>query len=120
MGRVVVKRPDSTPGQSPEGMPEVTIRSIFPGADGMPEVFVVTRAPGFVGPVHSHSQDEVIYVLEGDMTVGDYSCPKGTAIFVERDTMYGPLRSGPRGVTFLNIRQVRAESKVQGRARPQV
>ena len=53
---------------------------------------------------HSHKETEVIYVLEGQISVGETPCPPGTLIFVERDTVYGPLTSGPDGVKFLIIR----------------
>jgi len=111
MGKVIIKR-ERDAGWAPiEGMPEVSRRFVFDGDDGVPEVFLVRRDKSFVGPVHSHSQDEVIYVLEGDVTVGEEHCPTGTVLFVEKDTMYGPLRSGPNGVTFLNIRQRKAGTK---------
>ena len=113
MGKVIIKREEDTGWVSPKGMPQVAQRFIFEGVHGVPEVFIVRREPGFVGPVHSHTQDEIIYILDGDVTVGDTHCPKGTALFIEKDTMYGPLKSGQNGTTFLNIRQVKAGTRVR-------
>lgn len=78
------------------------------GTDGTPEVFLVKQEAGLELPPHSHSQDEVIYVLEGLISVVDKQCPPGTVIFVKKDVVYGPLKAGPEGVKYLNIRPTRA------------
>ncbi len=115
MGKVVVKKEQDSAWEPIQGMPEVDRRFVFDGKEGMPEVFLIRRDASFVGPVHSHSQNEIIYILEGDVTVGEEHCPTGTVLYVEKDTMYGPLRSGPDGVTFLNIRPTMAGTSTQGR-----
>lgn len=78
------------------------------GTDDTPEVFLVKHEPGVTLPPHSHSQDEIIYVLEGQISVQDKPCPAGSVIFVKRNVVYGPLTAGPKGVKYLNIRPTKA------------
>ncbi len=53
---------------------------------------------------HSHNQPELMYVLAGEMTVGDRRCLPGTVLRIPANTVYGPLTAGPEGVRFLVIR----------------
>jgi len=55
------------------------------------------------GPAHSHSQDEVIYVLTGSITLGRRELPAGTSLCIAADSRY-LLGAGPRGYTYLNYR----------------
>ncbi len=74
----------------------------------MPQVFLVEHGANHVARAHSHTEDEVIFVLEGEMWVGDQHCPAGTAIYMEKDTVYGPLATKEKPVKFLNVRQRKA------------
>lgn len=67
------------------------------------------------GPPHSHSAHEVIYLLEGGVTMGAHRYGAGTALFIPRDVRYA-LSGGPDGYAFLNFR---AEASVQTYARDQ-
>jgi hypothetical protein len=51
--------------------------------------------PGIVLERHGHSSDHVIYVLEGELTVGEHQCPKGTLIVLEEGAAFGPLIAHP-------------------------
>ena len=112
MGKVIIKKQEDAGWTPIPGRPEVARRLVLSGENETPEVFLVHRGKSFVGPRHSHSEDEIIYILEGDVTVGNEHCPTGTVLFIQKDTPYGPLRSGPGGVTFLNIRQHKASTQV--------
>lgn len=68
-----------------------------------PWVNIISLDPGRVAPPHSHSQDEVIYIVDGELTMGDRVCGPGTVLFIERDTEYGFV-TGSEGVRFLNLR----------------
>ena len=46
---------------------------------------------------HGHKSDHLVYVLEGDLTVGDRHCPTGTLIVLEAGAAFGPLVAGERG-----------------------
>ena len=67
-------------------------------------VVVHTRYdPGLVIEKHSHLADEVIYVLEGELRVGERVCPAGTALVLERGTPFGPVIAGPRGAVLFEV-----------------
>jgi hypothetical protein len=44
-----------------------------------------------------------VYVLEGELTVGDVVCGPGTNIVLEHGAVFGPLEAGPNGVFLLEI-----------------
>lgn len=75
------------------------------------------RTFGYESPVHSHSQDELVYVLRGEVRVGSLTAGPGSSIFVAADQPY-QFRSGPEGFAFLNYR--RAGSRMTIRPTGQV
>jgi quercetin dioxygenase-like cupin family protein len=100
---------------------EVTV----PGASGSPSPFGVRRkilgdetqgpfvrlaeyAPGHEEPAHHHDADGVYYILRGEVQLGADRYGAGSLLFVERDTVYGPLKAGPEGFQFLLIRPMPA------------
>ena len=52
---------------------------------------------------HSHSQDEIIYVAAGSLTLGSRQVPVGSAIAVPADRKYG-FRGDDGGFVLLNYR----------------
>lgn len=68
-----------------------------------PERFVAhTRYdPGLVLERHGHASDHILFILEGELTIGDRVCGPGTLVVLERGATFGPLVAGPEGVTFL-------------------
>lgn len=57
--------------------------------------------PGLILERHGHSSDAIIFVIEGDITVGDRPCPAGTLIILEKGAVFGPIEAGADGCTFL-------------------
>src|SRR5215470_14227618 len=53
--------------------------------------------PHMVIERHGHASDHLVYVLEGDLLVGDRPCPAGTLIVLELGAKFGPLIAGERG-----------------------
>jgi quercetin dioxygenase-like cupin family protein len=53
---------------------------------------------------HHHTQDEIIFVLEGELRLGSYRCPAGTAISIPAYMRYS-LRSDGKAFKFLNYRR---------------
>lgn len=53
--------------------------------------------------LHSHSEDEIIFVVGGNMRVGKRHYGPGTALAVAANTKYG-FFSGPDGLSFINFR----------------
>jgi hypothetical protein len=58
---------------------------------------------GEVTAVHSHSEDEVIFVRAGTIRVGNRLYGAGTALAIAAHTKYG-FSSGPGGLSFVNFR----------------
>lgn len=70
---------------------------------------------GVMLPRHSHHSDEVIYIIEGEVTVGDQSWPAGTAAVLEAGKFFGPLVAGPEGALLFEVFTGRADRADQDR-----
>lgn len=68
----------------------------FPGALPMSEE---EKARG----VHSHTEDEIIFVTGGQMRLGNKLVGPGTALAIAADTLYS-FTPGPDGLSFVNFR----------------
>jgi hypothetical protein len=55
------------------------------------------------GGVHSHSEDEIIFVVDGEMRLGNKPAGPGTALAISADTLYS-FSPGPNGLSFINFR----------------
>ena len=59
--------------------------------------------PNVVIERHGHASDHLVYVLDGDLMVGDRQCPAGTLIILELGAMFGPLIAGDKGAMLLEV-----------------
>jgi hypothetical protein len=57
--------------------------------------------PGLVLAKHFHDSDSLVFILEGEVQVGERRCPPGTLIVLEKGVRIGPLIAGPEGCVFL-------------------
>lgn len=55
------------------------------------------------GSLHSHSADEIIFILDGEMLMGQRRLTSGTALAIDGDTRYR-LGVSDAGLVFLNFR----------------
>jgi len=62
------------------------------------------RSFAYESPIHSHSQDELIYVLRGEIRIGSLTVGTGASVFIAADQPYR-FRSGDEGFAFLNYRR---------------
>jgi hypothetical protein len=53
--------------------------------------------------IHAHTEDEVIFVVSGELRLGSRLCGPGTAISIAATTMYG-FTPGLDGLSFVNFR----------------
>jgi hypothetical protein len=53
--------------------------------------------------VHSHSEDEIIFVVDGEIKLGNRLYGPGTAVAIAADTLYS-FTTGPEGLSFINFR----------------
>ena len=59
--------------------------------------------PGAEAVVHKHDDDEIIYVLRGEMHLGDHVLGPGSSVYIPGDTYYG-FKAGPEGLRIVNFR----------------
>ncbi|MBX6390834.1 MAG: hypothetical protein IRZ08_17900 [Frankia sp.] len=59
--------------------------------------------PGMVVERHGHMSDHFIFVVAGEVQIGDRHCPAGTHITLEQGALFGPLVAGPEGATLYEI-----------------
>jgi hypothetical protein len=67
-------------------------------------LFYTARRGFYRSPGHSHSQDELIHILWGDIHVGRRHLTPGDTVAIAADVRYG-FRSGEDGFGFLNYRR---------------
>jgi hypothetical protein len=53
--------------------------------------------------MHSHSEDEIIFVRDGELRVGNRAYGRGAALAIAANTKYG-FEVGPAGLSFVNFR----------------
>lgn len=53
--------------------------------------------------IHSHSEDEIIFVIDGEMRLGNRPAGPGTAVAIAAETLYS-FSPGPNGLGFINFR----------------
>lgn len=80
-------------------------RAIMPVDDESLQLFEVELEPNTKIKPHAHSAAEIILISAGEILVGSRSCPAGTAIYVDSNTLYG-FKAGPEGCRFYNFRGV--------------
>jgi hypothetical protein len=58
---------------------------------------------GTVVPLHSHSEDEIIFVTAGEIRLGNRRYGPGTALAIAANKVYG-FEAAPEGLSFINFR----------------
>ena len=53
--------------------------------------------------IHAHSEDEIIFVIDGEIRLGNRLHGPGTAVAIAADTLYS-FTAGPAGLSFINFR----------------
>jgi quercetin dioxygenase-like cupin family protein len=74
-----------------------------PGSDTDLQMFEVRVPPGMVVESHAHDEDEIIFVLEGEMVLGARVLAAGSSAMIPGKTLYG-FSAGADGLRFLNFR----------------
>ena len=118
MGRSIVMHIDEAPWTKggpyrPGSGPIPRATQLIGDLDEGPWVHIHCLEPNLVVSPHTHDQDEVAFIVEGELTIEGRKCGPGTVLFNEKDTEYG-FTVGPNGVRFLNIRQGLAKITIGG------
>lgn len=73
------------------------------GSDVSPQLIELLYEPHAEIQLHAHDEDEIIYVLKGEMRLGQRTYAPGTSVFVAGGTFY-TFRAGVEGLQILNFR----------------
>ena len=61
--------------------------------------------PNVVVERHGHASDHFVFVVAGEVTIGDRRCPAGTHVTLEQGAVFGPIVAGPDGAMLYEIMQ---------------
>ncbi len=95
--------PDDFAGKLSPGELDSEVRSHHPGADDRLQMFEVRAPAGATFNAHSHDEDEIILVVEGELHAGSRVVGPGSSMYVDGGTVYA-FRAGPEGLRFFNFR----------------
>ncbi len=59
--------------------------------------------PGMIVRRHGHFSPHVVFVMKGEVLVGDRRCPAGTHIELPLGAAFGPIVAGPEGATMFEV-----------------
>ena len=59
--------------------------------------------PGMVVRRHGHFSPHVVFVLEGEVTIGEHRCPAGTHVELPLGAAFGPVVAGPDGAVMFEV-----------------
>ncbi|MCB2060029.1 MAG: cupin domain-containing protein [Novosphingobium sp.] len=74
-----------------------------PGGDDFPQLVELRYQPDSEIRLHSHDEDEIIYVLEGAMRINNRIVGPGACLTIPGGVFYG-FHAGPEGLRILNFR----------------
>jgi len=67
------------------------------------QLFEVKFLPNTLVDTHAHDEEEIMYVVDGEMIVGERILKPGSSIYIKGSTLYS-FRAGPEGLRVLNFR----------------
>jgi quercetin dioxygenase-like cupin family protein len=73
------------------------------GSDKELQLAELDYLPGAEAVPHKHDDDEIIYVLRGEMHFGDQVLGAGSSVYIPGGTFYG-FSAGPNGLRIVNFR----------------
>ena len=73
------------------------------GSDRELQLAELEFIPGAEAVVHKHDDDEIIYVVRGEMHFGDRVLHAGSSIYIPGNTFYG-FTAGANGLRIVNFR----------------
>lgn len=100
---------DALPSRSSRSNPQFTgFRTDFlsseKGGRPAPQAFLVEQVPNWVLPVHFHHVHQFQLVTAGRGTIGRRPLAPFAVHFTTPESAYGPITSGPKGLSYLTLR----------------
>lgn len=86
-----------------EGELSTQYRMREPGSEAHPQLVELRYEPNAEISIHSHDEDEIMYVLEGEMRINNRSVGPGACLTIPGGVFYG-FHAGPNGLRILNFR----------------
>lgn len=74
-----------------------------PGSETEPQLIELRYEPHAQVQPHAHSEDEIVFVLEGELHLGVRVLKAGDSMFIPGRSFYS-LKAGAEGLTILNFR----------------
>jgi mannose-6-phosphate isomerase-like protein (cupin superfamily) len=71
-----------------------------------PDIMIRNWGPETDLAVHSHPYNEMFYVLEGEVIMGDKAYSAGSCIYISANVPYGPTRA-PKGAKLLRYAEAK-------------
>ena len=93
---------DDWPGKAKADEPGLIYKRLMPRETGMPNVHHIRYDANHFEPPHSHDEDEVFYIVAGEMGVGTRKLTPGDSVFIGRNTRYSAT-AGPEGCDFVRV-----------------
>lgn len=117
MAKVRITTPDKVPWQvagmreqseaakaiMPDGGPASAYKIREPGTAEAPQLVELRMHPHEVVELHCHDEDEIMYIVSGEMLLGNRRIGPGATVTIAGGVFYG-FTAGPEGVHFLNFR----------------
>jgi len=94
---------DAERGKLKQGELISAFRLREPGDENSPQLVELRSEPNSEIRIHSHDEDEIIYVLSGEMRIGNRKLAPGATLPVPGGVFYG-FHAGPEGLVILNFR----------------
>jgi quercetin dioxygenase-like cupin family protein len=96
--------PSEAPGQD-VASPQYDARMVvhLEGDESLLHLHEVDHPPNMVAEAHAHDADEIIYVVAGQLVLGNRTLRAGSSVFIPANTLYS-FRAGPDGLRFVNFR----------------
>jgi len=94
--------PDSWEGKTREDESGVRFKRFSFGSLAISSGMIVEFEPGHHEIEHSHQEDELFFILDGEMDVSGRRATAGTLVFIEGGTRYS-LDTGADGSRYLRL-----------------
>jgi len=95
--------PDDFAAKLSPGELDSEVRFHHPGSGDRLQMFEIRAPADAAFNAHSHDEDEIILVVEGELHAGSQVLGPGGSMYVTGGTVYA-FRAGPEGLRFFNFR----------------
>jgi mannose-6-phosphate isomerase-like protein (cupin superfamily) len=103
MGFQAVNIADVEERKTGQGMSQFLVK---PQSREDPDIMIRCWGPETDLGVHSHPYNEMFFVLEGEVIMGEQTYGAGSCIYISANTPYGPTRA-PKGAKLLRYAEAK-------------